>query len=136
LRARILSRVSKGWAEGIVSRRAQGINLTQEGSASLQYKYDGENRMVSFNNGTASYTYVDAARVKKVSGSTTTVYVFSGSKVIAEYVNSSLSKEYVYSGGTLLATSAGSTTTYNQPDPDLHRGESAQSTSVAYPKNT
>lgn len=46
----------------------------------------------------------------------TTVHVFSGSKVVAEYANGSLSKEYVYSGGSLLATIAGSTTTYHNQD--------------------
>jgi RHS repeat-associated protein len=44
------------------------------------------------------------------------VYVFSGSKVIAEYANGSLSKEYVYSGAQLLATIAGATTTYHHAD--------------------
>src|SRR5207249_1754153 len=58
----------------------------------------------------------DLLRVKKVSGSPTTVYVFSGTKVIAEYANGSLSKEYVYSGSQLLATIAGTTTTYHHPD--------------------
>ena len=46
-------------------------------------------------------------RVKKVSGRTTTVYIFSGSKVIAEYDNGaavgSPSREYVYGGSALLA---------------------------------
>ncbi len=46
-------------------------------------------------------------RVKKVSGSTATVYIFSGSKVIAEYDNGaavgSPSREYVYGGSALLA---------------------------------
>ncbi|MGH9554494.1 MAG: RHS repeat domain-containing protein [Terriglobales bacterium] len=92
-------------------------NMTQEGSASYQYKYDAENRLVTFNTTAATYTYVGAARVKKVAGSTTTVYLFSGSKVIAEYVNAALSKEYVYSGSSLLATVAvGGATTYHHPD--------------------
>jgi RHS repeat-associated protein len=95
-------------------------NLTVEPLApSNNYTYDGENRLVSFANGSASGTYTydgNNLRVKKVSGSTTTVYVFSGSKVIAEYANGSLSKEYVYSGAQLLATIAGSTTTYHHAD--------------------
>ncbi|MGH9554487.1 MAG: RHS repeat domain-containing protein [Terriglobales bacterium] len=91
-------------------------NLAQEGSASFQYKYDAENRMVTFNTSAATYTYVGAARVKKVAGSTTTVYVFSGTLVIAEYVNAALSKEYVYAGGTLLATYEGATLKYHHPD--------------------
>jgi hypothetical protein len=44
--------------------------------------------------------------VKKIAGSTTTVYVFSGSKVVAEYDNgaapTSPSREYIYSGTTLI----------------------------------
>jgi hypothetical protein len=43
-------------------------------------------------------------RVKKVAGGTTTRYIFSGTKVIAEYANGSLSKEYINSGSKLLAT--------------------------------
>ncbi len=53
-------------------------------------------------------------------GSTTTIYVFSGSKVIAEYSGTSspypLAREYIYSGGGLLATIAGATTTYHHSD--------------------
>jgi len=40
--------------------------------------------------------------MKKVAGSTTTRYIFSGTKVIAEYVNGaavgSPTREYIYSG--------------------------------------
>ena len=67
-------------------------------------------RVVSTTNGASSGTYTydgNGLRVKKVSGSTTTVYIFSGSKVIAEYVNgaapSSPTTEYIYSGSALLA---------------------------------
>lgn len=42
----------------------------------------------------------------KVAGSTTTVYIFSSAKVIAEYANgaapSSPTREYIYAGGPLL----------------------------------
>jgi RHS repeat-associated protein len=70
------------------------------------YTYDAENRTVNYSS--AAYTYDGRGlRVKKVSGSTTTVYIFSGSKVIAEYDNGaavgSPSREYIYVGGTLLA---------------------------------
>jgi hypothetical protein len=44
-----------------------------------------------------SYSYAAGLRVKKVAGGTTTRYIFSGTKVIAEYVNGALSKEYIYS---------------------------------------
>src|SRR3954466_1994173 len=69
------------------------------------------------NGSTAAYSYIGALRVRKVAGSTTTVYVFSGSKVIAEYVNSALAKEYVYAGGNLLATlDASGSPTYRHND--------------------
>ncbi len=59
-------------------------------------------------------------RVKKVLGSTTTVYVFSGSKVVAEYDNgaapASPTREYIYSGGALVAKIEGSATNYFHQD--------------------
>src|SRR5208282_1806818 len=83
-------------------------NMTNDGSNTLVY--DAENRATSATNSSASgaYTYDgNGLRVKKVSGSTTTVYVFSGSKVIAEYDNGAAptapSREYVYGGSALLA---------------------------------
>jgi RHS repeat-associated protein len=66
-----------------------------------------------------SSTYFGALRIKKVVGSTTTRYLCSGSKPVAEYVgstNPTLSKEYIYAGSTLLATIAGDSTTYHHPD--------------------
>ena len=68
-----------------------------------------------------SYGYDGAGlRVKKVAGATTTRYIFSGVKVIAEYVNGaavgSPAREYIYSGSALLATIEGSTTTYHHQD--------------------
>ena len=46
-----------------------------------------------------------------VVGGTTTFYIFSGTKVIAEYVNGALSKEYIYSGAVVMAEKTGSTWT-------------------------
>ncbi len=58
--------------------------------------------------------------MKRVSGSTTTVYIFSGSKVIAEYDNGAAptapSREYVYGGGALLAKIDSSGTKYYHHD--------------------
>lgn len=75
------------------------------------YVYDEENRItkVDYNpqNQTQAALYAydgGGLRVKKVAGSTTTVYVFSGTKPIAEYENGALTKEYVYAGSQLLAT--------------------------------
>src|SRR5262249_27052540 len=84
--------------------------------------YDAESRLLSATNGGASGTYTydgNNLRVKKVSGSTTTVYIFSSSKVIAEYVNgaapASPTREYIYSGSALLAKiESGATTYYHQ----------------------
>src|SRR5437762_7073504 len=62
----------------------------------------------------------NSLRVQKASGSTTTVYIFSGSKVIAEYDNGaaagSPSREYIYSGGALLAKIDSSGTKYYHQD--------------------
>ncbi len=48
------------------------------------------------------------------------MYIFSGTKVIAEYnlgaAATSPNKEYIYAGSSLLATISGSTTTYHHPD--------------------
>jgi RHS repeat-associated protein len=83
------------------------------------YTYDAENRMVNYLS--AAYTYDGKGlRVTKASGSTTTVYVFSGSKVIAEYDNGALvgspSREYIYSGSALLAKIDSSGTKYYHQD--------------------
>jgi hypothetical protein len=69
----------------------------------------------------AAYSYDgNGLRVSKALGSTTTVYIFSGSKVIAEYDNGaavgSPSREYVYSGSTLLAKIDSSGTKYYHQD--------------------
>jgi RHS repeat-associated protein len=70
-------------------------------------------------------TYFGPLRIKKVVGATTTRYLYSGSKPIAEYVNGSTtpSKEYIYAGSTLLATIAGTSTTYHHPDHLSNRAE-------------
>lgn len=89
------------------------------------YAFDAENRLTTVDAGqanTSAYSYDGKGmRVKKAvtvgSSTTTTVYVFSGSKVIAEYVGGALSNEYVYTGGLLLATiSSGGAVKYRHPD--------------------
>ena len=65
-----------------------------------------------------------------VGGGATTRYIYSGSKPIAEYVgstNPTLSKEYIYAGSTLLATIAGTSTTYHHPDLLSNRAETDSS---------
>jgi RHS repeat-associated protein len=92
-------------------------NMTNDGLNALGY--DAENRIVTSSG--SSYSYDGKSlRVQKVSGGTTTVYVFSGMKVIAEYVNGaapgSPSREYIYSGSQLLAKIEGGTTNYYHTD--------------------
>jgi RHS repeat-associated protein len=96
-------------------------NMTNDGNNALIY--DAENRVLSATNGGASGTYTydgNSLRVKKASGSTTTIYIFSGSKVVAEYDNgaapSSPSREYIYSGGALLVKIDSSGTKYYHRD--------------------
>jgi RHS repeat-associated protein len=79
------------------------------------YSYDGANRLTQINNG-AAYAYFGATRIKKTVGNTTTIYIYSGNKPVAEYANGSLSKEYIYNQSQLLATIAGAVTTYHHPD--------------------
>jgi RHS repeat-associated protein len=60
-------------------------------------------------------------RVKKTPPSgAATVYIFSGSQVIAEYAvsgsSSTLSKEYIYTGGQMVASISGSATSYYHQD--------------------
>jgi len=95
----------------------QNGNMTKDGVNTLAY--DAANRVIAA--AAATYTYDGGAlRVKKVSGATTTVYVFSGTKVIAEYDNGaavgSPTREYIYAGSQLLAKIEGGATTYFHPD--------------------
>ncbi len=92
-------------------------NMTNDGLNSLTF--DAESRLVMSSGSTYSYDGSNL-RVKKVTSGTTTVYIFSGSKVIAEYVNgaapSAPTREYIYSGSALLATIDGSGTKYHMSD--------------------
>src|SRR5437773_1655476 len=86
--------------------------------------------MKRLDSGASAYTYFGPLRIKKVVGSTTTLYVYSGSKPIVEYVNGSLSKEYIYSGSGLLATLSSGSTTYHHPDHLSNRAETDASGTV------
>jgi RHS repeat-associated protein len=95
-----------------------------------KYTYDGANRLTKINTSAAVYTYFGPQRIKKVLGSGTTRYIYSGSKPIAEYTGTSsptLSTEYIYAGSRLLVTIAGSTTTYHHPDHLSNRAETDSS---------
>jgi RHS repeat-associated protein len=106
---------------GVVPTYDLSGNMTYDGTNTLVY--DAENKTVSATNQSASGTYTydgNGLRVKRVSGSTTTVYVFSGSKVIAEYDNGAAltapSREYIYGGSALLAKIDSSGTKYYHHD--------------------
>src|SRR5713101_6880172 len=96
-------------------------NMTNDGSNALTY--DAENRVTSSVNAGSSGAYAfdgNSLRVQKTVSGATTIYLFSGSKVIAEYASgaalSSPTREYIYSGSALLAKIEGSTTRYYHPD--------------------
>jgi RHS repeat-associated protein len=101
-------------------------NMTNDGINTLVY--DAENHVTSATNGGSSGAYVydgNGLRVQRcvpncTSPTTSTVYLFSGSKVIAEYDNGaavgSPSREYVYAGGALLGKIDSSGTEYYHQD--------------------
>jgi RHS repeat-associated protein len=88
-------------------------NLKQDPNGT--YTFDAENRMTQslVGSATTSYAY-DGGHMRVVKG--TTVYIYSGSNLIAEYAGGSLTREYVYSESKLVATIAGSTVTYHHSD--------------------
>jgi RHS repeat-associated protein len=83
-------------------------------------------QQVAAPNTVTSSTYFGPLRIKKVVGTTTTRYVYSGSFPIAEYLNGSTtpSKEYIYAGSDLLATTTSAGTTYHHADLLSNRAES------------
>jgi RHS repeat-associated protein len=97
-------------------------NMTNDGANALTY--DAENHAVA----AAGWNYVydgNGLRVRKcapncASPTSSTLYIFSGSKVIAEYDNGaavgSPSREYVYAGASLVAKFEGGATTYFHQD--------------------
>src|SRR6266568_4244258 len=83
--------------------------------------YDAENGLVNYMGSSATYTFDgNGLRVTKAASGSTTVYIFSGAKVIAEYDNgaapASPSREYIYSGATLLAKIESGAAIYYHPD--------------------
>ncbi len=87
-------------------------NMTSDGSNTLTY--DAENRVTNSANGGSAGAYAfdgNSLRVTKTVSGATTIYIFSGTKVIAEYASgaaaSSPSNEYIYVGPQLLSTLTG-----------------------------
>ena len=97
-------------------------NMTNDGVNTLTYDVENHVLTASGSLGSGSYTYDgNGLRVQKsVTGGNTTVYIFSGSKVIAEYDNgaapASPSREYIYSGAALLAKIDSTGTKYYHQD--------------------
>ena len=96
-------------------------NMTNDGQNTLTY--DAENRLLTSSGtlGSGTYTYDGKGRrVKRVSGSTTTVYIYSGSNIVAEYVNgaapSSPTNEYFYAGDNKIASVESGSTYYYHND--------------------
>jgi RHS repeat-associated protein len=96
-------------------------NMTGDGQNTLGF--DAASSPVSSTGslGSGSYTYDgNGLRVERASGGSTTAYVFSGNRVIAEYaLNASAtspSSEYIYLGGAKITKIAGGTATYYQKD--------------------
>ena len=96
-------------------------NMTGDGLNTLTY--DGENRTITSSGslGSGTYTYDgNGLRVKKVSGSTTTVFVYGGAQVIAEYLNgaapTSPTNEYIYTGSQMIAAVQSGSTYYFHND--------------------
>src|SRR5579883_1370292 len=92
-------------------------NMTSDGNNTLVY--DAENRVVSAANGGASgsYTYDgNGQRVVKSSGGATTVSIFLGQQVLAEYDNGALpsapTNEYIYAGGQRIMSVQSGVTDY------------------------
>lgn len=101
-------------------------NMTNDGQNTLAY--DGESRATSATNSSSGGAYVydgKGLRIQKcvpncASPTTSTVYIFSNSKVIAEYDNgaapASPSREYIYAGGKLVSKITSSATSYYHQD--------------------
>lgn len=97
-------------------------NMLKDG-VNTTIAFDAENRQTSLSGslGSGSYEYDGTGlRVQKVAGTTTTVYIYLGAKVIAEYVNgaavTSPTQEYLYAGDNLLAKVVSGATSYFHQD--------------------
>jgi RHS repeat-associated protein len=98
---------------------AYDLNGNMTNDAVNTITYDGENRLISSagSGGSGTYSYrASGLRAVKVSGGTTTVYVFDGNNDIAEYTNGTLANEYVYLGNQRLASYLSGTLYYSAAD--------------------
>jgi RHS repeat-associated protein len=98
------------------------------------YSFDAENELKSVDSSVAAYTYDDGGlRVKSVVSGIPRVYIYSGTTLLAEYVNGNAtpSVEYIYSGSGLIAKVASTVVTYVHPDHLSTRTETDSAASVA-----
>ncbi|HKV78500.1 MAG TPA: RHS repeat-associated core domain-containing protein [Candidatus Sulfotelmatobacter sp.] len=118
--------LSFGSSSGALTNRPDGYSFDASGNllndASNTLTYDAENRVVSSSGGGGgTYTYDgNGLRVEKTASGTSTVYIYAGSQVIAEYDNgaapSAPSREYIYAFGQRAAKIEGGATDYYQTD--------------------
>jgi hypothetical protein len=106
-------------------------NVTNDGVSGV-FTYDAENRIKTIGGDPSGYVY-DGAGLKIKSSST--LYIYAGAKVIAEYPAASTTpesptKEYVYSGSQLLVTLTGASVKYSYPDHLSTRAEADASGNV------
>jgi RHS repeat-associated protein len=91
------------------------------------YRYDAAGRLVEVANSAGTHTYAYGATNQRLqlaevgTGGATTLYMWSGRSVIAEYNGAgggmAWTKSYVYLGARLLATDAAGGVKYHHPDP-------------------
>lgn len=92
-------------------------NVTNDGVNALSY--DAENRLLSASGsyGSGSYSYgIFGVRGVKSSSGNTTVSIYDGERLIAEYTNGTLSNEYAYMGNRLIASRLSGTLYYHAFD--------------------
>ena len=94
---------------------------TLDDGVTHNYVYDAESRYVKLGSTLVNSYDASSWRVEKVTGGSTTVYVFAGANVIAEYTPSAQTnaptKEYTYLGSQVLATlDSSGNPTYRHPD--------------------
>jgi RHS repeat-associated protein len=104
------------------TNQVTGTGFSYDANGNMQYDgyntllYDAASSLIHVSNGSADVAYLNDGNGRRVekcliscsSSSSRTIYIFSGSKVIAEYAGgasaSSPSEEYLYAGGQLIST--------------------------------
>ncbi|MGH9814748.1 MAG: RHS repeat domain-containing protein [Candidatus Acidiferrales bacterium] len=72
-------------------------NMTADGVATMVYDAEARMTQSTVAGAATNYTYDGGGlRVQRIKGGTTTVYLFAGSQVLAEYENGALAREFIY----------------------------------------